>query len=158
MANSGAKAKEELAAKRAGTQASQFAHQALDEVKKGSTLEAAAKAHQGSVIVTGWFGRDSESALAALGKDPQFASSMLNLDKGEAPDQPLSNDKAAAFAVIIDEKAGPAPAKPEAVAARRRQALSLAQSKKADVLYKAWLAGLKKDAKIKDQIGVLAGK
>jgi peptidyl-prolyl cis-trans isomerase D len=158
LANSGSKAKDELAAKRASAEASQLAHQALAEVKKGSSLEAAAKAHQGTVVSTGWFGRDTQEALPALGKSPQFAASLLNLDKGEAPDQPISNDKASAFAVIVDEKAGPAPAKPEDAAARRRQALALVQGQKSDALFKAWIAGLKEDAKIKDQVGVLASK
>jgi peptidyl-prolyl cis-trans isomerase D len=158
LQNSGAKAKDELAAKRASAQASQEAHQALAELKAGSSLEAAAKAHGGSLVSTGWFGRDTEAALPALGKSPQFANNLLNLDKGEAPDQIVTNDKAAAFAVITDEKSGSAPAKPEAAAARRRQALALVEGHKADLLFKAWVAGLKANAKIKDQMGILASK
>jgi parvulin-like peptidyl-prolyl isomerase len=155
LQNSRAKAQDELAARRARSQASQFASLALADLKKGTTLDAAAKAHQGSVTQTGWFGIDTEAALPALGKSPSFAHDLLSLDKGERPENPTVTEKAAAFAVITEEKAGPAPAKPEAAASRRRQALGLARSKKADELYKAWVGGLRSTAKIKDQSGVL---
>jgi parvulin-like peptidyl-prolyl isomerase len=155
LENSRAKAKDELAARRARSQASQFANLALAEVKKGSSLEAAAKAHQGNVTQTGWFGIDAEMALPALGKNPGFAHGMLSLDKGERPENPTVSEKAAAFAINTDEKAGSAPSKPADASARRRQALGLARSKKADELYKAWVGGLRNMAKIKDQSGVL---
>lgn len=156
LANSQAKAKDELAAKRASKEANMLAHQALADVKAGLTVEAAAKKHNGSVVTTGWYGRDSTSALAVLGKNSQFAEEQLSLDKGEAPESPIVTDKAAVFAVVIDEKAGPAPAKPADAQARSRAALAAARNKRADQLYKAWVTGLRKNAKVKDQMGVLA--
>jgi peptidyl-prolyl cis-trans isomerase D len=155
LENSKAKAKDELSTQRASRLAGEYAFQALNEVKKGSTLEAAAKAHQGAVVTAGWFGRDSEQALPALGKAPQFAQECLNLDKGEAPQSPTITDKATAFAIIIDEKAGPAPAKAEAAASRKREALALARNQKSNDLYKGWIKSLRDKAKIKDQVGAL---
>ena len=156
LENSKAKAKDELAAKRASKEANQLAHQALAEVQKGASLEAAAKAHQGTVVTTGWYGRDSASPLSFLGKDTQFEEQQLSQDRGEAPKDPIVNEKAALFAVVIDEKPGPAPAKPADALARTKAALADARNDRADALYHAWLAGLRKEAKVKDQMGVLA--
>jgi peptidyl-prolyl cis-trans isomerase D len=153
--NSKGKAKEELSQQRASKLAGQLAAQALAEVKKGAKLETAARAHQGTVLNTGSFGRDDKKVVPALGEAPALAQALLSLNKGEVMEQVVSNDKGVAFGQITEERPGAAPSKAEAAEARAREALNEARGRKADQLFHGWLAGLRKDAKIKDQIGVL---
>lgn len=158
FANSQAMAAKALGAQRASEQASELAHQALADLKKGMSLEAAAKATQGELVSTGWFDRDTTKALPALGMSPAFAKQMLDLDRGAALSDPVSSDKAVAIAVLIDERPGAAPTKPEAAEARAVAARRDAVADKARSLYQGWIAGLRLKADIIDQSGALAAK
>ena len=158
FANSKDKAAKDLGAQRAAKQASLLAHQALAALKAGKSLEDAAKAGQGRIVETGWFGRDDAKALPALGEDQAFARQLLTLDKGAWTEEPVSSAKAVAVALVSDERPGAPPAKPEDAESRDRAALEEARSAKARSLYEAWLAGLHKRAEIADQSGLLAEK
>lgn len=158
--NSGAKAKEELGKERAAQQADKLARLSLSELKSGKlkTLADAAKAHNGSLVTTGWFDRDNENALAALGKDKAFADSCLSLDLHERTPSPIASPKAVAIAEVVAERPGKPASKPQDVATRQRIALGEARAKKSQALFDGWIAGLKKQVVIKDQSGVLAAK
>ena len=155
--NSRDKALKALAGQRATQQARALAAQALEAVKKGQSAADAAKAFHASLVSSGWFDRDNAKALP-LGPLPSFAKAMLDLDKGQWMDSPVGTAKAVAIAQLSDERPGAPPAKAEARTARMKAALDAARGAQAETLYKAWLAGLRKSADIKDQIGVLAGQ
>jgi parvulin-like peptidyl-prolyl isomerase len=154
--NTKAKVLEALGKERAAREAEKLAAQALAQVKAGKSLAEAAKANQGRVSATGWFGRDDEKALPALGESYQFAQTLLSLDKGEAVERPISTEKAVAIAVLSDARPGSAPTSQEKKDQRQQAALGQARGKKAEELYKNWLNDLRAQATIRDQSGVLA--
>jgi peptidyl-prolyl cis-trans isomerase D len=158
--NTKLKAKDDLGKERAAQQADKLARLSLSELKSGKlkTLADAAKAHNGSLVSSSWFDRDSETALGALGKDKSFANQCLSLDLHERMSSPVSTPKAVAIAEVTAERAGKPASKPMDAATRQRIALGEARAKKSQDLFDAWIAGLKKTVVIKDQSGVLAAK
>lgn len=152
--NTGAKARQELGKEEATREAERLARLALADVKAGKSLAEAAKARNGQLQTTGWFDRDNEYALPALGKDAGFANLMLSLGKGEPAPRPVATAKGVAIAVLTAERPGSAPKKAEDAATRRRIALGEAQQRKSRELYEAWVAGLRKTAVIVDQSGL----
>lgn len=158
FANTKDKVVKELGEQRAMRDADALARKTLAAVKAGKALEAAAKANQGSVSTTGWFGRDDTKALPALGEQPSFARNLLALKLGESLDEPIASKTAVAVAVLSEERPGAAPAKPDKAAERRQAALNQGRQDKTRVLYKAWLESLHQQAVIVDRSGVLAAK
>lgn len=158
FANSRDKALKELGTQRAAKEARGLAAQALSALKAGTPLAKAVQDAKGSLQTSGWFGRDDAKALPALGESLGFAHAVLDLDKGAWLDAPVATPKAVAIAVLSDERAGAAPSKDEAKAARLKDAYDAARSAKAQALYRGWLDGLRKSAGIRDQSGVLASK
>lgn len=158
FANTRAKAETALRDEEGARVAEQRARQALADLKAGKPLAEAVAARGGSVVATGWFGYGNEDALPALGKDRAFADLMLGLDLGEPSPRPVATSKAVAIGVLTEERPGQAPAKAEEAQQRRRLAVGLAQQKKAQALYDAWMEGLRQRAKIKDNSGLLGGR
>jgi peptidyl-prolyl cis-trans isomerase D len=155
FANSRDKAAKALGTQRAAMLAASLAQRALAALGKGESVEAAAKETQGTVLETGWFGRDDALALPALGSSPDFAKGMLSLDKGASLPAPVTTAKAVAIAVLSDEKPGSAPAKASDAEARAEAARQDAVAARTKSLYQAWIVALRKKADIVDQSGVL---
>lgn len=158
FANSSEAAAKDLGTQRATKKASLLAYQALAALKQGKSIEEAARLSEGSLVETGWFGRDDDKALPALGESKAFAQKLLDLKKGDPIPDPVSTEKAVAVAVLAEERPGKAPSKPEDAAARAKEARESLRSAKGKALYDAWLAELHTKATIADQSGVLASK
>lgn len=158
FSNSRVKAKSDYSKELARKEAASKAVKALARLREGVALEAVRKDLGGRVVSSAMVTRDSESIVPGLGEQVGLGRALAYLPKGEWLSQPYSNAKGVAALRLAEERPGSAPKKPEALEARRKDAIAQARYEKGAQLYQAWMQGLRAKAKVVDQMGVLAVK